>query len=166
MSEVEPSGILRLLLCQRMLFTHSALRMSSSPPFIALMPHSNAGRNANLLLPRQKREGESMTGPALEEMPPKRTNKWKHDVLNKNSSVTSFTFHLQLQYVWAEYFSLETETVSLQLKYLTRQLTTGLWKAIILDSDYFPCRQWALWLQIAGKDRSVMWWTTVSGGVN
>lgn len=108
------------------------------------MQNSDTGRNPNLPLPQQKCEEESMTVPALEEMPLKRTNKWKHDVLNKNSSMTSFAFHLQLQYMLAEYFLPEPETVSLQLKYLTRQLTTGLWKAIILDADYFACRQWVL----------------------
>ena len=140
----EQSCIVCLPLCQRMLFIHSALRLNSSPPFIALMQNSNTGRNPNLLLPQQKCKEESTTVPALEEMPLKKTNKWKHDVLNKNSSIISFAFHLQLQYISDEYFFLETETVSLQLKYLTGQLTTGLWKAIILDTDYFPCRQWVL----------------------
>jgi len=131
-------------LCQRMLFTHSALHMNSSPPFVALVQKRNTGRNPNLLLPQQIGEEESAAVPALEEMPSKRTNKWKHDVLNKNSSIISFAFHLQLQYISTEYFFLETEMVSLRLKYLTRQLTTGLRKAIILDTDYFPCRQQVL----------------------
>lgn len=94
------------------------------------------------------------------------SNKWKHDVLNKTSSIISSTFHLQLLYISAEYFSLATETVSLQLKYVTRKLTADLWKAIILDTDYFPCRQRVLELQRAGEDHSDGWGTAGSGAVN
>lgn len=144
MSEVQSCPESFGCLCAQGRSSLTALRVNSSPPFIALTQTSDTEENPNLLLPRHKRKEQSMTVPALQEMPPKRTNKWKHDVLNKNSSIISFAFHLQLQYISAEYFFLETETVSLQLKYLTRQLATGLWKAIILDTDYFPCRQWVL----------------------
>jgi len=58
-----------------MLFTHSALHMNSSPPFVALVQKRNTGRNPNLLLPQQIGEEESAAVPALEEMPSKRTNK-------------------------------------------------------------------------------------------
>lgn len=60
----------------------SAPRTDSSPPFTAVMPNSDAGRNPTLLLPQQQCEEESMTVLALEEMPPKRSNRWGQNRLH------------------------------------------------------------------------------------